>query len=160
MWHFAHYMLGYLPWRCCVLIACCWTTKQLWISKSSLAVWRHLYEKTEYFVFYKLSFNQSGYTIKSRSGRLREGRSCGVGVHYLITDIDLVLKLVPLIHLPPWQSGVYTAMFCTFLLKTSFGLPTLLTAVLLDIFRGGGLLWVWCVSNPRYGQYLWVCVRR
>jgi len=66
--------------------------------------------------------------------------NCDVGVHYLIADIDLILKCAPLVHLPPRQSCVSTAMrFCTFLLKTSFGVITLLIVALLAIFEGDSM---------------------
>ena len=42
----------------------CQTTKQNLRRLFSLTVRRHLYEKTGYFMFYKLSFNQSSYTSK------------------------------------------------------------------------------------------------
>jgi hypothetical protein len=144
MWHFAHCLLGYLPLRCCVVIAWCQTTKQLCISGACAGYFRWpsdgtFTERLAILCFTDFHLTSQVTHVKSRSGRLREARSCGVGVHYLITDREPVLKLARHVRLPLRQSGVYIAMrFCTFLLKTLFGQLTLLTTALLDIFEGGG----------------------
>ena len=143
---FHRLFLGHLPWRCCVVIAWWQTTKQLWITRACAGYFRWpsdgiFTKRLSILCFTNIHLTSQVTHVKSRSGRLREAKSCGVGVHYLITTVDPVLKLAPRVRPPLRQSGVYTATrFCTFLLKTSFGLLTLLTTALLDILGGGNVM--------------------